>query len=86
MIRSYLQCDLCGNKWDITDTSHYNTIYPGSSYIKDCISRGRRKYILQKGNFTEDGRLERDDIDICDRCYSKINTLIMSIERTGDPK
>lgn len=81
MIRTYLQCDFCGDKWDISDTKYYKSgSSPGYSYVKDCISRGKRKYIIQKGTFTTDERLEKDDMDICDRCYNKLNTLIMSIE------
>lgn len=87
MIRTYLQCDLCGDKWDISDTNYQKTCnYPGSAYVKDCISRGRRKYIIQKGTYTTDERLERDDLDICDRCYSKLNTLIMSIKMESEEK
>lgn len=80
MTRTYLQCDLCGDKWDVTDTDYYkNSVYPGLQYVKDCVSTGRRQFIIQKVNFTTDERLERDDLDICDRCYNAIDRFLFSL-------
>lgn len=85
MIRTYLQCDLCGDKWDITSTEYSSRLnYPGTAYIKDCLKDGRRRYIIQKGKVTDDDRLERDDIDICDKCYNKIERLFYDMNRKGE--
>lgn len=83
MVVKYLQCDICGDKWDITGTRLNDSICPSMSYVTELVKNGKRKYIIKKGTATDDGRLELDCVDICDECYNKLNTLFMRIAREG---
>ena len=76
MVKKILQCDICGDKWDITNTDYCDYVYPGYSYIKECIREGKRTYIIKIGTACEDGRVEEDEIDICDKCYRSIDRFI----------
>lgn len=80
MIRIYLTCDICGSKWEITNTEYANKPYPGTRYIHNCVKEDRRNIIIQKGKVTDDDRLERDDMDICDRCYRMIDRFIFDLK------
>lgn len=84
MIRTYLQCDLCGSKWDITFTNYNKAICPGWGYTSKCIEEGKRKFIIKTGNHTDDGRIEMDDIDICDKCYNAIDRFMFSLSEEGE--
>ena len=80
MIRTYLQCDICGDKWDITDNDINDFTSPGWAYIRQCIKDERRKYLIKIGKYKDDGRIEADDIDICDKCYNAIDRFIFSLK------
>ena len=80
MVRTLLQCDICGNTWDITFTDYNTAISPEYTYVRQCIKDEKRKYIIKTGTYTDDGRIETDEVDICDNCYNKLNNLIMNIK------
>jgi hypothetical protein len=89
MKRTYLQCDLCGDKWDITFTEMNKAIYPGWAYTSQCIKDGKRKFIIKTGTYTDDGRVEMDDIDICDKCYNALDRFLFSLgeeEENGEER
>ena len=83
MVLKYLSCDLCGNKWNITNTNYAERPYPGTRYIHNCVKEGSRNMIIQTGKVTDDDRLERDDMDICDKCYKKIEKFIYNLGNGG---
>lgn len=80
MVRRYLQCDICGDKWDITDTKLNNALCPTTAYISQCIKDGKRQYKIYKATVTDDERTETDAIDICDRCYNAIEKFMYSLK------
>ena len=84
MIRTYLQCDLCGSKWDITFTEYNKSICPGSNFTSQCIREGRRKVIIKMGTPQDDGRIEYDDLDICDKCYNALDRFMFSLSEEGE--
>lgn len=79
MTITYLQCDLCGSKWDITCTPLSNAIKPGWAYNRQCLKEGRRKYIIKTGEPKGDGNIELNDLDICDKCYNAIDRFLFSL-------
>ena len=81
MVRKYLECDICGDKWDITNTNFGDKPYPGTIYIHRNIKECLRTFIIQKGKVTFDDRLERHDMDICDKCYKKIDRFIYDLAK-----
>lgn len=83
MVRIYLTCDICGSKWDITDTDYAKNVYPGTMYIHTRVKEGIRNMIIQNGKVTDDDRLERNDMDICDKCYNKIDRFIFDLKEGG---
>lgn len=84
MVRTYLQCDLCGSKWDITFTDINKVICPGWAYTQNCIKEGRRKYIIKTGEYQSEGRTEMNDLDICDKCYNAIDRFLFSLGEEAD--
>ena len=84
MVLKYLSCDICGNKWNITNTNYADKPYPGTIYIHRNIKECLRTFIVQKGKVTFDDRLERDDMDICDKCYKKIDKFIYDLAKGGE--
>ena len=83
MIRRYLQCDICGDKWDITNTDLDGRVNPGLSYIHNKVKEGVRQFKVMKLSYLGDGRVPCDDLDICDKCYNKIDRFIFDLAR-GD--
>lgn len=79
MERRVLQCDICGNRWDITNTQYAFRPCPGTAYIHQEVKNNKRNLMLQKLKVTSDDRMEREDIDICDCCYYKIDKFIGNI-------
>lgn len=79
MTRVYIICDICGSKWEITNTEYANKPYPGTRYIRNCVKEDRRNIIIQKGK-SNGYKLERYDMDICDRCYRMIDRFIFDLK------
>lgn len=81
MVRTYLNCDICGDKWDITETNYARIPYPGTRYVHDCVKKSKRTIIIHTGKVTVDDRLELDEMDICDKCYNKIDRFIYDLTK-----
>ena len=83
MLRRYLTCDICGDKWDITDTEYADKIDPGYWYIYNKAIEGCRQFRIQRMEVKTDNRLYYENLDICDKCYNKIDRFIYDLAR-GD--
>lgn len=83
MIRTYINCDICGDKWDITETDYARHQYPGTRYIHDCVKKSKRTMIIHTGTVTND-RLVLDCMDICDKCYNKIDRFIYDLTKGAE--
>ena len=81
MVRRYLQCDICGDKWDITDTELMERVNPGLTYIHNKVKDGVRYFKIVKLSYEDDGRVPCNDLDICDNCYNKIDGFIFNLAR-----
>ena len=79
MERRYLQCDICGDLWDITDTELNPLVNPGLQYNNKRVREGVRWFKILKQKSAEDGRVMSSDIDICDGCYNKLDRFIYDI-------
>lgn len=79
MERRYLQCDICGDKWDITNTELNPMVNPGLQYHNKRVREGVRQFKIIKQRAIEDGIIVSDEFDICDGCYNKIDRFIFDI-------
>ena len=79
MERRYLQCDICGDKWDITNTELKPMVNPGISYHNKRVREGVRQFKILRERADEDGRIVSDYIDLCDACYNKLDRFIFDI-------
>ena len=87
MIRRYLQCDICGDKWDITDTDLSERVNPGLIYMNNRALEGVRQFKLMKLT-AEDNKMtsvRSIDLDICDKCYNKLDRFIYELAK-GEEK
>lgn len=83
MIRKILSCDICGSKWDITDTDLFEKINPGLCYANDKIVGGCRRFDILSVRALSEDKIARDYMDICDNCYNKIDRFIFDLKEGG---
>lgn len=79
MIRKFLTCDICGDKWDITDTNLNDKVSAGLVYTMDKVRDGCRRFHLQSIEVKSDDLMYREDLDICDKCYNKLDKFIYDL-------
>lgn len=84
MERRYLQCDICGSKWDITDTSLAERINPGLCYINNRVKEGVRHFKLMSLSAIDDNKISVVDLDLCDGCYNKLDRFIFELANGGE--
>lgn len=85
MIRKFLTCDICGDKWDITDTNLNDKVSAGLVYTMDKAREGYRRFHLQSIEVKSDDLMYREDLDICDKCYNKLDRFIYDLTKEGEP-
>ncbi len=81
MIRKFLTCDICGDKWDITDTNLNDKVSAGLVYTMDKAREGCRRFHLQSIEVKADDLMYREDLDICDKCYNKLDRFIYDLTK-----
>lgn len=81
MIRRYLQCDICSSKWDITNTDLGDQYEPGSIYFEHKVRDGVRAFNIQTVELKSDDRIYRNNLDICDECYNKLDRFIFELAK-----
>lgn len=81
MERRYLQCDICGDKWDITNTDLSSYVSPGLCYNNNKVREGVRQFKILKLTAASDGRVMSDDLDLCDGCYNKLDRFIYDLTK-----
>lgn len=84
MIKTYIKCEICGDEWDITGMPYAKDINPGGRYINDCVFNGKRYFNIQKLVAATDLRIELYNMDICDRCYLKIDRFINDLREESE--
>lgn len=84
MIKTYLKCEICGDEWNITDLPYSRNINPGVNYTNDCVFEGKRHFTIEKLVATTDCRIELSNMDICDRCYLKIDRFINDLREESE--
>ena len=84
MIRRYLQCDICGDKWDITDIDLSERVNPGLIYMNNRALEGVRQFKLMKLTALDEDRISVDNLDICDGCYNKLDRFIYELANGED--
>lgn len=85
MQRLYLQCDICGDKWDITDTDLSKLINPGLRYNNNEVRKGVRQFKIVRQKAVSDNSIICDDLDICNECYNKLDRFIYELAK-GEEK
>lgn len=81
MERRYLQCDLCGDKWDITNTELSGLISPGYFYHRNKVKEGVRMFRIVKEKAIDDERVIGNDLDLCDGCYNRLDRFIFDLTK-----
>lgn len=84
MIRKFLTCDICGDKWDITETNLNDKVSAGLVYTMDKAREGYRRFHLQSIEVKSDDLMYREDLDICDKCYNKLDRFIYDLTKEGE--
>lgn len=79
MLRKYLSCDICGSKWDITNTDLNDKTMPGYNYTVNKVREGCRRFHFQTIEVKSDDRAYKEDLDICDKCYNKLDRFIFEL-------
>lgn len=83
MLRKFLSCDLCGDKWDITDTDYYKMINPGLYYTNNKVIEGSRQFVILRATALSEDRVSKTDLDICDKCYNKLERFMFDLKEGG---
>lgn len=79
MLRKYLTCDICGSKWDITNTPFDDRVDPGTCYRNAKVMDGVRKFGVYTLTAHEDTRVSMENLDMCDKCYNKLDRFIYEL-------
>lgn len=81
MLRKFLICDICGDKWDITNTDYADKVDPGEYYNHNKVREGCRQFRIQKMEVKSDDRMYFERLDLCDKCYNKLDRFIYELAK-----
>lgn len=81
MIKKILTCDICGDKWDITNTDYADKVDPGEFYQINKVREGCRQFRLQKMEVKLDDYMHYERLDLCDKCYNKLDRFIYDLTK-----